>query len=169
MAAGATYEPIQTQTLGSNQPSVTFSSIPQTYTDLVLVCSMQSTAATDRIAIKFNSGSGNDYTWTRITGDGTNAGSSKYNNQASAEIADYTPQSGSSYLISNTNICNYSNSSTPKVYLTRYGITSNYVAGVIGSWFNNTAAITTITIVPTSGGANLISGSTFTLYGILAA
>ena len=37
MAAGATYEPIETQTLGSAAPSVTFSSIVGTYTDLRIV------------------------------------------------------------------------------------------------------------------------------------
>ena len=39
MAAGATYEPIATNTLGSAAASVTFSGISGSYTDLILITS----------------------------------------------------------------------------------------------------------------------------------
>ena len=42
----ATYEPIATTTLGSAQATVTFSSIPGTYTDLVLITNSRSDSTT---------------------------------------------------------------------------------------------------------------------------
>jgi hypothetical protein len=48
MPAGNTYEAIATQTLGSAAASVTFSSIPGTYTDLVLVVAGTLTTGTEK-------------------------------------------------------------------------------------------------------------------------
>ena len=50
MAAGATYEPIATQTLASAAASITFSSIAATYTDLrlVLTCTTKGSKRTER-------------------------------------------------------------------------------------------------------------------------
>jgi hypothetical protein len=59
MAAGNTYEAIATQTLGSAAASVTFSSIPGTYTDLVLVVAMEHvTTGTENIVMQFNGDTG---------------------------------------------------------------------------------------------------------------
>ena len=56
MAAGRTYTPIATQTLGSAAASVTFSSIPGTYTDLVLrISARMSVSGPDNINVKINS------------------------------------------------------------------------------------------------------------------
>ena len=56
MAAGRTYEPIATTTLGSNATSVTFSNISGSYTDLVLACHWKAnTALQSTIVLTFNS------------------------------------------------------------------------------------------------------------------
>jgi len=47
MAAGATYEKIATNTLGSNTQTVNFTSIPSTYTDLVIVVEGTATSSAD--------------------------------------------------------------------------------------------------------------------------
>jgi len=52
-----TYEPIATTTLGSNQTTITFSSIPSTYTDLVIVSNMGTTTASYPF-IRFNGDTG---------------------------------------------------------------------------------------------------------------
>ena len=50
-----TYEPIATTSLPSGGASITFSSIPQTYTDLVLTTSgLAQTGGGGSIALKFN-------------------------------------------------------------------------------------------------------------------
>ena len=164
----STYTPIASQTLGSAAASVTFSSIPQGYTDLVVVASLQTTAVTDRVIAQFNNDTGNNYSWTRILGNGSSATSNRYSNQNGTEIADYAPNSGSNFLASIINIQNYSNSTTYKTNLVRYNNADYVTVAVAGLW-RNTNPITSITLVPTSGGSNFKIGSTFTLYGIAAA
>ena len=56
MAAGSTYTPIATTTLGS-AGTITFSSIPSTYTDLVIVLNGNGSrvAGTDDTGLRLNS------------------------------------------------------------------------------------------------------------------
>jgi hypothetical protein len=65
MAAGNTYVAIAEQTLGTAAASVTFSSIPGTYTDLVLVISAQDTT-NNSFALICNSDTGTNYSRTRL-------------------------------------------------------------------------------------------------------
>jgi hypothetical protein len=67
----ATYEPIETQTLGSAAASVTFSSITGSYTDLILVSSISTThTATTSLVIQLNGDTATNYSNTRLLGDG---------------------------------------------------------------------------------------------------
>jgi len=59
----ATYEPIATTTLGSAAATITFSSIPATYTDLVIVFAGTATANLNPL-MSFNSDSGTNYSTT---------------------------------------------------------------------------------------------------------
>ena len=61
----------------------------------------------------------------------------------------------------------YSNTSTNKSVLVRYGSASQGTMAQIGLW-RNTVAITSLEIT-TDGGQTFNTGSTFTLYGIKAA
>jgi len=72
MAAGPTYEPIATTTLGTAQPTVTFSSIASTYTDLVIVAQL-TTAAPTNMRIRFNGDTTANYSNTTVTGNGSTA------------------------------------------------------------------------------------------------
>ena len=164
-----TYEPIATQTLGSAAATVTFSSIPQTYTDLVLVCSTQGTTVTAAVTIRYNSDTGSNYSVTRLYGDGSTATSNRYSNQTSAHIGDWMPNATYFFPIV-TQIQNYSNTTTYKTHLSRFGASSDVQGAIVGLW-RSTAAINTITIMENqaSAGTNFKIGSTFTLYGIKAA
>ena len=167
MAAGATYEPIATQTLSSGATSVTFSSISQSYTDLVLVCSAQGTNATDTLTLVFNGDTANNYSVTRLSGDGSSAGSQRYSNQPSMAIADYMPNSTYFFPVI-AQIQNYSSGSVYKSVLSRTNAADNWVAAIVGMW-RSTTAITSISVREAGGIVNLKAGSTFTLYGIAAA
>ncbi len=164
-----TYEPIQTQTVGTATPSITFSSIPQSYTDLVLV-SFYGTSVLDTSGwLRFNSDSGSNYSWTYLLGDGSGAYSGRFSNQT------YTTLDGAgagttlgTSIQATSHIMNYSNATTNKTVLTRDNNGSTYKSVDLktGLW-RSTAAITSITVGCVTG--NLIVGSSFTLYGIRAA
>ena len=167
MAAGATYEPIATQTLSSGALSVSFNSIPGSYTDLVLICSAQGTNATDTLTIIFNGDTGTNYSITRLEGNGGSATSNRYTNQPNMAIADYMPN-GTYFFPVIVQIQNYSSGSVYKTVLSRMNAADNFVAAIVGLW-RNTTAINSITIKEAGGSVNLKAGSTFTLYGIAAA
>lgn len=159
-----TYEPIATQTLGSAVASVTFASVPQTYTDLKLICFVQLSTLT-YINLRFNSDSGSNYSLNRIYGNGSTATADRFNSQTGIDVGyiDTTQ-----FAHSEINIINYANSSTFKSIVNRWNSTgnSNYVVTGVGLW-RNTASITTVSLTTNTG--NFAIGSTFTLYGIKAA
>ena len=72
----STYEPIATQTLGSSSSTITFSSIPATYTDLRLVL-VGTGSTTLNVWLTFNNDSSSLYSSTHLVGDGSSALSSR--------------------------------------------------------------------------------------------
>ena len=154
----ATYTPIASITLGANVSSVTFSSIPQTYTDLVLVANLIDSNGFS--VMRFNSDSGNNYSRTWVYGNGSSALSSRGSNIAGLDLK--AASSGSEYPVDIVHLMNYSNTTTYKTCLIRQSYASNEVALYAGLW-RNTSAISTITI-----SNDIRVGSTFNLYGILA-
>ena len=167
MAAGSTYTPIQTYTLGSAQADVTFSSFSG-YTDLVLVIAARLTGGGGASAIKlqFNGDTGNNYSGTILSGDGSTASSFRDTSQSSMSAGIATDASGqiSTNMIQ---IMNYANITTYKSVLARYGIAGDRVREAVGRWAS-TSAITSIKII-NNGATTFVAGSTFTLYGIVAA
>ena len=162
MASAATYTPIATTTLGSATGSYTFSSIPQTYTDLVVVAQATISVAAGSV-VQFNGDTGNNYSYTYISGDGSSASSSRVTNNNYIQTGGFQSNGTNGAMI--TNILNYSNATTYKTLLSRENATFE-VRAYVGLW-RNTAAITSITLFPTSG--TYSTGSTFTLYGIASA
>ena len=167
MAAGATYTPIATTTLGSDQASVTFSSISGTYTDLVLVCSIQQ-SGTDDFSIRFNGDTGSNYSRTTLWGDGTSGGSYRSSNatQITVSYYGYPPSAASTFGTEIINIQNYSNTTTYKTVVARANNAGTGTDATVGLW-RSTSAITEVLVRINAG--NLKSGSTFTLYGIASA
>jgi hypothetical protein len=164
----STYTPIATTALGSTASSYTFSSIPSTYTDLVLISNAATTVANKDLAIQFNSDTGSNYSRTVLFGDGSSAGSARATSQAQIFL-DYWGWTTTT-LGTQTNIAqimNYANTTTNKTVLARSNTSSSGVDAVVGLW-RSTAAINSITIIATTSGV-FSTGSTFTLYGIKAA
>ena len=174
MAAGATYEPIATTTLGSATGTVTFTSISQSYTDLVLMCAGQNATGDGQNGnVTFNGDTGANYSLTQISGSAPSNVYSARTTNGNAIYLGYnqawttTANSPGIYYV---NIMNYSNTTTYKTLLERAGYASGTYRGteaIVGLW-RNTNAITSISIVVNASGT-FAAGSTFTLYGIKAA
>jgi hypothetical protein len=163
-----TYEPIATNTLGSNTASVTFSSITGTYTDLVLVIAGGCSTGSQNAIIEFNSDTtGSNYSTTILYGTGSAAGSAR-NTGANGNYFGITDTTLGNNLI--YSIQNYSNTTTYKTMIGRAngaGSGASQVRSDVLLW-RGTNAITAINLKLNSS-ANWLSGSTFTLYGIKAA
>jgi hypothetical protein len=159
-----TYEPIATQTLASAAASVTFSSIPSTYTDLVLIMNAKGTGAANP-ALRFNGDTATNYSSTVLHGSGSTGSSFYYTTATSIKTHNFGNAMNGVWTSYIANIQNYSNTTTNKSCIMRYNATSEVDAGT-GSW-RSTSAITSVTIV--SDDTSYDVGSTFTLYGIKAA
>lgn len=152
-----TYEPIATTTLGSAAASVTFSSISGSYTDIILV-GTGTLATSGTLNIKFNNDTSSLYSRTEVYGDGSAAASYRESNQSTQNFANWDT-AGSNFIMQ---LQNYSNSSVFKTCLTRYNRPSSLIAANV-ILYRSTTAISNIVI---TGGYNIQTGSTFTLYGI---
>jgi hypothetical protein len=167
----STYEAIATNTLGSTTASVTFSSIPATYTDLILVSSIVTPSGggnTSAYKLQVGNGSvdtGSNYSFTRIYGDGSSAVSDRLSSTTDLAGAFSFGSSTNPNII--TQFSNYANTSVNKTTLTRLNTASAFVVAFVSLW-RSTSAINTITI---SNGilTGFAAGSTFTLYGIKSA
>lgn len=166
-----TYEPITTQTLGSAAASVTFSSIPQTYTDLVIFGNCGTSNAGVTLSMRFNGDTGSNYFEHTMSGNGSAATGSKALSITSAYCNDTVAFNSSLEGNVIININNYSNTTSYKSVLGRVNRPTSGSYPGTGMWANSwssSSAITSIVIFPTDG-SNIITGSTFTLYGIKAA
>jgi hypothetical protein len=163
----ATYEPIATTTLGSAAATITFSSIPSTYTDLRLVLVASSVSGSNFVTITFNGTGGTAYSQTSVYGLGTSAITDQTTSQAYINLA----VSGLSTTIPTMytlDVFSYTGS-TFKTSLFNSNEDKNGSGAVtagVGLW-RNTAAINTLGISKPTG--NYTIGTTATLYGILKA
>lgn len=166
MAAGSTYTPIATNTLGSATASVTFSSIAGSYTDLVLVMQAKNSVGASNVRLQFNSDTSTNYSSTFLDGNGTSAFSSRTTSATFAYLDNYGQIQNNFNSSIIVNIMNYSNATTYKTIIARANNAAVGVDAIVSLW-RSTAAITSITL--TQGGNNYDVGSIFTLYGIAAA
>ena len=164
MAAGVTYVPIATTTVNSNIDAVTFSSIPQTYTDLVLVAfAKDSNGYTD---LKVNNDSSALYSRNFLYGD--NSGVQVF--RQTGLTSWYVGGNVTNPELTISHFFNYSNTTTYKTMISRGGIASGSTSIGTHLW-RSTAAISEINIVTDSapGTNTILTGSVYTLYGIAAA
>jgi hypothetical protein len=161
----STYDKIETRTLGSDTATITFSSIPATYTDLVLIASVANNSGGNRaMQMLVNLDTGTNYSTTYLSGDGSSASSARTTGTAYLDTVVTIP--GSNFATCIFNFQNYSNTSTFKTVLNRNGLGSTNTRAVVSLW-RSTSAINSIRFQ--MGGSDLYStGSTFTLYGIKA-
>jgi len=159
-----TYEPIQSVTATGSSTVISFTSIPQTYTDLVVI--FTGFATTGNFYVRVNSDSSAIYSQTDIRGDGSVAGSSRETAQSNVYIGDYIANPISTISNAVMNFNNYSNTTTFKSFLFRGNNAAKFTGITAGLW-RSTAAITGVSLHSSS--ANFDSTSVATLYGIKAA
>ena len=169
-----TYALIASNTLGSNTASVTFSSIPQTYTDLILKISTRNddTGKTETVLLRVNGLTTNVYSSAYFYASGTFTSYSREN--AQTNINDGIRGNGNtatSNVFSNNEIYipNYTSSDSYKPIsvfnAAEHNATDNNWIGVSANLVNTSDAISSITLSNTTTKV-FLTGSSFFLYGI---
>jgi hypothetical protein len=162
-----TYEPIATTTGTGSSGTISFTSIPATYTDLVMVFEGAVTSGgTAGLVFTINNiTTGTLYSFTRVQGDGASATSTR---ASSANDGSFGYVSSSNRSMSILNVMNYSNSTTFKTTIARSNTNdaSDDRVGAYVTLFRDTPPITRLDIIASQ---NFTTTSTFTLYGIKAA
>jgi len=169
----STYTLISSQVLASSAASVTFSSIPATYTDLVVRASARDTGAgtTAWLQGKWNT-STSGYSETYLTGNGSAAASGRVGSQtvwgASGYISsDAAGNTASTFGSTEIYIPNYAAATAKPQSVFSVQESNSASTGVIISsmamLWNNTATISSI-LIQASGTFDI--GSSFYLYGI---
>jgi len=163
---------ISKQTVGSGgAASVTFSNIPQTFTDLrVIVSARSSQAATNDSAYCYFNGSSSNYSNRFLYGTGSAAGSAT--NTTGIYLAPINGDSSTANTMGNLDfyIPNYTSTTNAKSVsvdgVQESNASASFMAISAGLWNPGTqAAITSIAIYPATG-PNWLEFSTFYLYGI---
>lgn len=172
-----TYIPIATTTLTGTTASYSFTSIPQTYTDLVLRIAPLATNNNGRAQIMyFNDDGGANYTWLRLYGASNVSNTMFISSLTTSGAMSIGAAAGAGSSIDSGNliewnILNYSNSTYNKNVLAKHRFQEDAdgareIGRFAGVWKNNNA-ITKITVAPGSG--DYVSGTVITLFGIKAA
>ena len=161
------YESIAT-VYGSGGSTLTFSSIPSTYTHLqIRVMSLTSATAPNAI-LRFNSDTGSNYTAHQLYGSGSVAGSNIPGSGSNPQTSIPVAQLGSSTQpgVGVVDILDYANTNKYKTIRSLSGYDANgsgYIILRSGAWMS-TSAVTSITLLTDSGNFN--TNSVFELYGI---
>ena len=158
-----TYVALATYTIPTAVASYTFTSIPQGYTDLVLVASGNGTDID--ISARINGDTGTNYSRTVLMGNGTTATSTRNSNLAFFRLNQDAYWTSGSKAATFANFMNYSNTNVFKTIIGRSNNASVGVDSTVTLW-RSTAAITSLELYTSSG--TIAAGSTFSLYGIKA-
>ncbi len=167
----ATFTLISSVTVGSGgAANIDFTSIPQTYTDLLLKVSARSTAApgvaVDNLNAQFNGNTAVVYSEKGLGGNGSAAYSQQYTrNLVGVGLLNSSNSTANTFGNSEIYIPNYAgsnNKSSSADGVTENNATASWVEMDAGL-FSNTSAITSIKL---SCGGNFVQYSTAYLYGI---
>ena len=164
--ATATYTPIATQTLGSAAASITFSSIPGTYTDLWLVFTGTTATAGGGMSLLFNGDTGTNYSITALYGTGASAASGNTTSTPQLNCSKFSAITTTPPATLGIDIFSYAGATNKTALITQANDQNGAgdVELVVGLW-RSTAAITSITIRDASL-QNLATGTIATLWGI---
>ena len=163
MAAGNTYTPIATTALTSGT-SYSFTSIPSTYTDLVLITQFTVGSNLD-LGLQFNANTtGTSYSDIQFSGNGTSPSSGR-DTSVNQIVSDLTGTGTAGDMIYIFNIMNYANTNVYKNVIGTAKSASKGINVVTGCW-RNAAAINEMRLLVGGGG---FTAGIATIYGIAAA
>jgi hypothetical protein len=165
-APSGAYEPIASVVVPSGGvSSITFGSIPQTYTHLQ-IRAMVLTSAQANMEVRFNEDTGANYALHQLQGNGSAASSEAQSSEVRSRICLLNPNA--SYpAVSVTDILDYTNTNKTTTIRTLWGADAAAAdtqarVGITSGLWNNTAAVTSILLFATSFSQH----SSFSLYGI---
>lgn len=167
----STYDLIEEKVLGTATASVTFSSIPNTYKDLVLELALVRTdrsGTDDWVMLRINGDTGSNYSKTYLFGTGSSVGSGRDTNQSNVVFTENMPTANTTagvFGTASSNFMSYANTNVNKTMITRSSASSSVVAASVTLW-RSTSAINTLLLYPQYG-PNFVSGCVFRLWGIV--
>jgi hypothetical protein len=158
---------IESKVLGTAAASIEFTSIPQTFTDLVILCSLRTNrdSQIDIVVIRFNSSTTN-YANRRLEGDGSSAASAA---STDGRAGDATASLTAANTFSNfscyvPNYAGSTNKSASTDTVTEDNITFAR-QGIHALLWSDTSAITSIEALPLFG-TQFVANCSISLYGI---
>ena len=170
-----TYKLISSNVLTTTAASVTFSSIPNTYTDLVFKIAARSNATTYTNNLRFyiNGSTGNVYSFTRMLYDANAGTASSYTTAANGNELYFNAATTAASITANTfgnaeiYIPSYGSSDSKQMFSFQSADHNDYIGqgGMTAGLARISSPITSITI-ETNAGQSFVSGSSFYLYGI---
>lgn len=165
-----TYTLIASNTLGSSAASVTFSSIPATYTDLVVRISARADTGDtfQNLRVQINGNTGTVYSNTRLEGNGATASSARNSNASFLASGEVDGSTATSNTFASIEMYFPSYAASINKPISTFAAQENntttaYIRGIAGL-FSSTTAISSIQFKPVAD--NFVSGSSFFLYGI---
>jgi hypothetical protein len=170
-----TYIAISSITLTSTAQSITFTSIPGTYTDLVVKASGRwTTSAVGAGMFAYpNGNTGGSYYWTALGHDSDGVKRGWKGAAAYIGMINGSGASANSFSAVEFTLLNYAYSgSRAKMFISKYGTPSfntNQTYSLSGGlYWDGTSAVTSLQLNAESGGT-FATGSSFQLYGVLKA
>jgi hypothetical protein len=174
-APSGAYDSIATVTVGAGGAStITFSSIPSTYTHLQIRMMARSTSAGldgSYFDIRLNGDSGSNYSYHALFGNGSSASAAGLSSQTASYLQRFASAGASSGVFGAgvLDVLDYANTNKNKTLRTLGGFDGNSVYGSIyltSAVWMSTSAVSSIVLTADSGGANFAQYSQFALYGV---
>lgn len=168
----SSFESIATQTLGSTTSSITFSSIPSTYSSLQIRFMSRVASGSQNVATLFYYLNGDttsaNYYSHRLYGTGSSANAfSSNSNQLAFSLETYSTTTFGAGIIDIQDYASTAKTTTTRVmtgFDTNSGPGGTQNIALCSSLWNNTSAVNSITLYSSTG--SWAANSTFALYGI---
>jgi hypothetical protein len=163
---------IESKTLGTAQASIEFTSIPQTFTDLVVLVNARAVSASVVVSGGlFLNSTASDTSWRALSGTGSSANSGTQSGVTDFLIGDFPAASATANTFGNAlvYIPNYTGSQQKSLSSDSVSENNGTAADqkIVAGLCTKTAAITSLTVRVYQGGINLAAGSMVSLYGVL--